>query len=75
MTDVSVPSEIAKSSIPAGYIVGTEFLGLSADGWITLLTLIYLLCQLALIAPKVSTALAKHYIALVILIKSKRREP
>ena len=75
MTDVSVPSEIAKSSIPAGYIVGTEFLGLSADGWITALTLLYLICQLIVIAPKISTTLAKHYLALTMLIKSKRREP
>ena len=75
MGDVSVSSELAKQSIPAGYLFGTEFLGLSADGWITLLTLIYLLCQLALIAPKVSTVIAKHCLALTLLIKSKHREP
>lgn len=71
MTDVSVPSEIAKSSIPAGYIVGTEFLGLSADGWITALTLLYLICQLVIIAPRISNTIAKHCLALTLLIKSK----
>ena len=71
MSDVSVPSEIAKASIPAGYVLGTEFLGLSADGWITLLTLVYLVCQLILVAPRISQAIAKHCLAIAMLIRSK----
>jgi len=74
VADVSVPGEVAKSIYPAGYVVGVEFMGLTADGWITTLTLIYLICQLVLVMPRISKVIAKNYIAIHMLIKSKQKD-
>lgn len=75
MSDVtSIPGEIIKASPPTAYVVGYEFLGMSPDGWVTTLTLLYLIIQLILIAPRVSKSIAKNCIAVLMLIKS-RKEP
>ncbi|NCB60271.1 MAG: hypothetical protein EOM46_22955, partial [Gammaproteobacteria bacterium] len=62
---------------PATYIFASEFMGLTPDGWITLLTVIYLLIQISTTAPKMiktySPWFAKQYLALTLLIKSMRK--
>ena len=78
MSDVSIPGEAAKAAIPASYVVGAEFMGLTPDNWITALTLVYLIIQLILIMPRLSKQLGpwfvRRYIAATLLIQSMRKD-
>lgn len=79
MSDVtSIPGEIIKASPPTAYVVGYKFLGMSPDGWVTTLTLLYLVIQLVLIMPKLSKQLrpwfVRRYIAATLLVKPMRKD-
>ncbi len=69
-------NEVVKFAPPATYVAATKFLGMSPAEWVTWLTIIYLLIQLALALPKLANyygpKITRQYLSLSLWIKSKR---
>ena len=68
-------SEAVKITPPAAYL-GATFLGLSPAEWVTWLTLVYIVIQLALSIPKLivvyTPKVTRVYIAVCLWCKSKK---
>ena len=70
-----IASEVVKITPPAAYL-GATFLGLSPAEWVTWLTLVYIVIQLALSIPKLivvyTPKVTRVYIAVCLWCKSKK---